>query len=71
MKISRPAGASRRSFIKAAAVGVGGSVAGTQLLVSHAHAQTPSSLTQEPELANNQGYRETAHVREYYQKARF
>lgn len=63
---------SRRSFLKGAAVAGGVaavSVVGPQ--VQAAVETQPRARTGEEETASPKGYRETPHILEYYEKARF
>lgn len=59
----------RRQFLKGAAVSGGGAVLAGMAVSSQA-ALEPEEKQGESQL-KPEGYRETAHVREYYAKARF
>ena len=59
---------SRRGFLKGAAV-VSGAAAASALSQGAGAEVTPKTQATQPEKAK--GYRETAHIREYYAKARF
>ena len=59
----------RRGFLKGLAVaGSGAAVAGLATTAQAAVQAEPQRVEDEPE---HSGYRETAHVRSYYEKARF
>ena len=59
---------SRRGFLKGAAV-VSGAAAASALSTGAAAEVTPKTEAAQPE--KSKGYHETAHIREYYAKARF
>ena len=59
----------RRKFLKGVAVGGGGAVLAGMAAGSHAALEPQEKQDQAKQ--KSQGYRETAHVREYYAKARF
>lgn len=60
---------SRRSFLKSAAVA--GGAAGVATLGSQVQSSVDEQPIAEKAETRSKGYRETAHVREYYAKARF
>lgn len=60
---------SRRAFLKSAAV-AGGAVTVTTL-GSQVQAGADDRQTAEAQASPSKGYRETPHVRQYYEKARF
>lgn len=60
---------SRRRFLKSAAVA--GGAAGVATLGSQVTADVEEPAPAEKAAPPSKGYRETAHVREYYAKARF
>lgn len=60
---------SRRGFLKSAAVA--GGAAGVATLGSQVQANREDDAPAEQAAPPSKGYRETAHVREYYAKARF
>ena len=58
--------ASRREFFKTAGLGVGAAVAGAAVVTQ----SKPAGAATGPK-AESQGYRETPHVRRYYELAKF
>ncbi len=60
---------SRRGFLKSAAAA--GGAAGVAALGSQVHASVDEHSPAAKPAGKSKGYRETAHVREYYAKARF
>lgn len=59
----------RRDFLKSALLG--GSAAAVAVASGGVMAAEPASGPAAPAEAKPEGYRETAHVREYYKKAQF
>ena len=62
---------SRRRFLKGALVAGGAAGAAAIGGTSIASVESSDAPTQTGDVATSQGYRETAHVRNYYDKARF
>lgn len=60
---------SRRAFLKSAAVAGGAATVTT--LGSQVQASVEDGSPAEKQTSPSKGYRETPHIREYYEKARF
>ncbi|MBL8697216.1 MAG: formate dehydrogenase [Alphaproteobacteria bacterium] len=65
-KSQKPAPRSRREFLRTAGQGAGAAVAGAAAVVSGA----PAAATAEAAVPET-GYRESAHVKRYYELAKF
>lgn len=72
MKTSEVKAPGRRDFLRKAAFGAGAvAVAGTSLSPGSAKAKTPATgMCKTGDRAADAGYRETAHVRRFYELAR-